>query len=348
MAFTDSAAGATRVDGAAPEFRVAAGEAWNAGDIIGYSGGWVRASGAIRPVCVALTSASNGEADRRVALCAVASGGRYSGGTAGSVLYLSDTAGQVSESAGTTTYPVGRVVSVDTVVLYPLSGVSASGLFEGPLSLSAAMVAAAITMSGALHATDDLRVSGFAGFSGPTVLHGDTFLDRVGVQGRLDVFGNATFRRGSVNGDALAPTGWTYRDTQVTDTQLKALLGTDITLVPTQGANKAIVVHAVYLFFDVTTTAYTLGSAAVKINYGGDAADIVDITEAGFLDQATDQARMYYLGGAAATPVIIAPVANVAVVLRAATADMTGGNAANTLSIRVYYSVVDTIAFAST
>lgn len=134
-------------------------------------------------------------------------------------------------------------------------------------------------------------------------------------------------------------------DVQLTNAQLLALLGTDVTLVAAPGVNRAIVVHAVYMFFDVTTTAYTLGSAALAIGYGSDGADIAVITEAGWLDTVADAGRWYQIGAVAATPDIITPVANTAVVMRSTSADMTGGNAANTLSVRVYYSVVDTVAF---
>ena len=136
-----------------------------------------------------------------------------------------------------------------------------------------------------------------------------------------------------------------YADVQVTNAQMLALLGTDITLVAAPGANRAIAVHKIHMVCDVTTTGYTIGTAVLAIGYGGDGPDIAAITEAGFLDQATDQVRIYSIGAAAATPDIITPSANAAVVLRATTADMTGGNAANTLSVRVYYSVVDTVAF---
>ena len=134
-------------------------------------------------------------------------------------------------------------------------------------------------------------------------------------------------------------------DVQLTNAQLLALLGTDITLVAAPGSNRAIVVHAIYMFFDVTTTAYTINAGATSIGYASDGANIAVVTEAGFLDTVADAGRWYQIGGAAATPAIITPVANAAIVIRKATADMTGGNAANTLSVRVYYSVVDTVAF---
>lgn len=129
-------------------------------------------------------------------------------------------------------------------------------------------------------------------------------------------------------------------NTQVTDTELKALLGTDITLVASPGANKAVIVHGIYFVFDVTTTGYTLGSAALAIGYGGDNADVQAITEAGFLDQTADQQRIYHPNSSN-----LVPTANQPIVLRSTVADLTGGNAANTLSIRVFHSTVSTIAF---
>ena len=149
-----------------------------------------------------------------------------------------------------------------------------------------------------------------------------------------------------MTGDASSVAQVRFVDVQLTNANLLALLGTDIVLVAAPGAGKAIVVHGIYMYFDVTTTAYTIGTATLQINYASDGADIAQITEAGFLDTATDAGRWYLLGGAIATPVITVPVANVGVVMRALTADMTGGNAANTLSVRTFYSVVDTAAFS--
>ena len=69
--------------------------------------------------------------------------------------------------------------------------------------------------------------------------------------------------------------------------------------------------------------------------------DIFAITEAGFLDTATDAGRIYR------PDAIVTPVANVGIVLRATTADMTGGNAANTLSMLASYRVVPAAAFSA-
>jgi len=83
----------------------------------------------------------------------------------------------------------------------------------------------------------------------------------------------------------------------------------------------------------------------MAIGYGTDGADILAITEAGFIDQTSDQTRVYYIGGAAATPVIVTPTANKDLVLRVTGANVASGNTANTLSVRVWYSVVDVAAF---
>lgn len=134
MAFADAGSGAVRVDAGSPQIAVTAGEAWSAGDLIGYSGGWVKADAnvPIRPLAVALTGAASGELSRPIAFVAVVYGGRYSGGTPGASLYASDTAGSVSESQGTITYPVGRVLAADVAVLYPLFGASDADLYHGP------------------------------------------------------------------------------------------------------------------------------------------------------------------------------------------------------------------------
>ncbi len=129
-----------------------------------------------------------------------------------------------------------------------------------------------------------------------------------------------------------------HANKRVNNTQMLALLGTDVTLVAAPGAGKTIIVDQAYLYFD-SAGAYTLGTAALAIGYGSDNADIAAITDAAFLDQATDQARVY------GPTLPLTPTSNVPVVLRATVADLTGGNAANTVSIFISYRVVPAAAF---
>ena len=201
--------------------------------------------------------------------------------------------------------------------------VTYSGLSYRPLSIGAADIAVDAITNDKM-ATDSVQGSNIAA----TVV----------ATGHL---ANSAVTSAKVEADLLQ-----YADVQVTNTQLLALLGTDITLVATPGANRAILVHAIHFVFDVTATGYTIGTAVPAIGYSSDGANLAVITAAGFLDQATDQLRYYQFGGTAAAPVITTPVTNAGVVLRSTVADMTGGNAANTLSVRVYYSVVDTVAFS--
>jgi len=138
---------------------------------------------------------------------------------------------------------------------------------------------------------------------------------------------------------APAPERQLSRVVQLTNAQVLALLATPQTLVPAPGANFAIVVERVHLFFDVTTTAYTLGTANTKVEYAN-GADIIDVVEAGWLDTAADAGRDYVPAVGAFTP-----VANSAVRIANEVAEFTGGNAANTLSIKTFYRIVPMLAF---
>jgi hypothetical protein len=145
-----------------------------------------------------------------------------------------------------------------------------------------------------------------------------------------------------------------YTDVQIPDGasagQLRALAANPVTLIPAPGANKAIIVLRVHLVFDVTTTGYTEPSAPdnIVIEYG-DGTDIVEVDATGFITANTDQVRHVwpaYAGGAAAAG--MTPVANSSVRIANNSTEWTGGNAANTLSIRTEYIIVPTIAFGTT
>jgi len=129
-------------------------------------------------------------------------------------------------------------------------------------------------------------------------------------------------------------------DVQITNAQLLAIRATPINLVPAPGAGKAIVVLGAQLYFD-SAGAYTVGTNDLQLEYAS-GADIAALIETvGFLDQATDQAR--YHAPAAGTQT---PVANSAVrLINSGASEFTGGNAANTLSVRVLYTIVDMAPF---
>ena len=123
MALTDAGTSATKIVGAAPFLFVTAGGAWFKGDLLGYSGASVvqadATATAIQPEFIAATDAVSGETNKKVYFQALVQGGRYTGGVAGATLYLSNTAGGCSESAGDTSIVVGRTLAADKVLLNP-------------------------------------------------------------------------------------------------------------------------------------------------------------------------------------------------------------------------------------
>ncbi len=133
-----------------------------------------------------------------------------------------------------------------------------------------------------------------------------------------------------------------YTDTQLTHTNIGALVGTPITVVAAPGANKAIIVHKYHIVADCAAGAYAEPSAPddLVLEYA-DGTDITGIIEATAL--LVNAGVQVITQGVLDT--VVVPDVNAVVRLLNSGGDYTSGNAANTLSIRVWYSVVDTIAF---
>ena len=135
--------------------------------------------------------------------------------------------------------------------------------------------------------------------------------------------------------------GGRVRDTQLTDTQVTALRATPRILVPTPGAGKAIIVDKVYAVLDDDAGTYTESADNLVIEYT-DGTDIMTMETTG------------WVGGAVSPRVqmppytaVFAPIANAGVQIKnSGDGEFGGGNAANSLSLRVYYHVVDVVAFA--
>lgn len=148
--------------------------------------------------------------------------------------------------------------------------------------------------------------------------------------------------------------GGSFVDVQLNDAQILALAAAPVTIVAAPGANRAVVVDAIYFFLDVVDGAYDDAAADGNLNLryvgGGDASAGFEMEADAFIDAAADAARFFahahdYVAGAA---LVVTPVANVGIELDNDGAEFTtAGNdtAANTLSIRVYYHIVDVVAF---
>jgi hypothetical protein len=130
---------------------------------------------------------------------------------------------------------------------------------------------------------------------------------------------------------------------QLTNTEVLALAtGSGVEIVAAPGANKSVVLHKVLLVADATAGAWVEPSAPddLVVQYNG-GADITGAIEAGVMVAADISVRTY---GVLDTE--LTPETNVAVNLFNTGGQWTGGNAANTMSIRIWYSVIDTVAFS--
>ncbi|MCZ6688248.1 MAG: hypothetical protein O7H41_01390 [Planctomycetota bacterium] len=132
-------------------------------------------------------------------------------------------------------------------------------------------------------------------------------------------------------------------NTQLTNAQMLLVAGTPVTLVPAPGANRGTIIHKVYLVCDSSGGAYTAGAADdLEVQYAGGVNISADIETSGFIDTGGVERRTY---GVLDSEVIVTP--NVAVeIFNNGGGEFGGGNAANTLSVRVWYSTVDTVPFS--
>ena len=155
--------------------------------------------------------------------------------------------------------------------------------------------------------------------------------------------GSISLPAGSVAMAALAEGSMRFIDTQLTNTQVLALAtGAGEELIAAPGANKAIVVHSVYFVADAAAGAWVEPSAPddLVVQYA-DGVDITGTIEGTALIGASVKFRKY---GVVDTELV--PDVNAAVMLFNTGGNWTGGNAANTFSVRIWHSVVDTVAFS--
>lgn len=148
--------------------------------------------------------------------------------------------------------------------------------------------------------------------------------------------------------------GGSFVDVQLDDAQILALAAAPITILQSPGALRAIVVDAVFMFLDVVDGAYDDVAADGDLNLryvgGGDASAGFNIQADGFIDAAADAARFFahahdYVAEAS---LVVTPEVDVGIEIDNDGAEFTtvaNDTAANTLSIRVYYHIIDMVAF---
>jgi len=158
-----------------------------------------------------------------------------------------------------------------------------------------------------------------------------------------DAVETAKIKAAAVTQAKLEEGSMVFVDKQLTNAQVLTLAnGAGLELIAAPGANKSIVVHKVLFVADAAAGAWTEPSAPddLVMQYNG-GADITGAIEAGVMVAADISVRTY---GVLDTE--LTPETNVAVNLFNTGGNWGGGNASNTMSVRIWYSVIDTVAFS--
>ena len=140
------------------------------------------------------------------------------------------------------------------------------------------------------------------------------------------------FTMGSIT--SLSTQGYLETTVSITNAQLTALQGTDVELIATPGANKAIKILELSAFLDYTAPAFTFASdILVSVKTAG--------TTLGTVPLAIGQA-------AVDTVYSVAPAAAILTTDRAVeltTAGAVGGGGGSTMQVKIRYQVLDITAF---
>src|SRR3972149_3192809 len=118
MALTDVTDGSRIILEGKGKVKITLGEAVKCGDLIGYSSGWKLAD-ANNSIYAELVAGEGGASGAEITAYRSARVGGVSGATAGNPIYLSDTAGAYSESAGTVIQVVGIQESATVMQVEP-------------------------------------------------------------------------------------------------------------------------------------------------------------------------------------------------------------------------------------
>ena len=190
-----------------------------------------------------------------------------------------------------------------------------------------------------------IRTGGFTVAAGGITVTGNSTLIGTlgGLTGLTVASGTVTLPANTILTAAVEDNLVQYADVQITNAQVKLLASTPITLVAAPGANRAIIVHRILLVADASNTAWVEPSAPddLVLQY----ADGVDITGATVIEGTALVANSVNVRTYGMLEAAVVPDVNAAVQIFNNGGNWTGGNAANTMSIRTWYSVVDTVAF---
>ena len=132
-------------------------------------------------------------------------------------------------------------------------------------------------------------------------------------------------------------------DTQLTHTQIINLAATSIELVPLPGADRAAIPFRALLVADTTAAAYTAGMGDdLRIRAAPGGVSWISPIETDVL-LATSGVQNINQSVAEIQP---SSTGNTGLELTNIGSELGAGNAANTLSVRVWYSIIDTVPFS--
>lgn len=132
-----------------------------------------------------------------------------------------------------------------------------------------------------------------------------------------------------------------FTDTQLTNSQVLNFRAIPITVVPAPGADLVLLLHRVWIVSDDSAGAWTETSDNLIVEYAGGENATVQITGSGLVGGAVQTRSVPITAGNLITEV------NVALQLfNTGDGEWGGGDAANTMSVRCFYSVVPAVAFS--
>ena len=131
------------------------------------------------------------------------------------------------------------------------------------------------------------------------------------------------------------------KDTQLTNSQVLAFRATPIAVVPAPGANLANIFIGAMIVSDDTAGAWTESSDNLKFDYADGVVLTGIITGSNLVGGGVQTLYRTATTGA------VDPDVNATIrIINTGNDEWGGGNSANTMSIRVWYSIVDAVAFS--
>ena len=137
----------------------------------------------------------------------------------------------------------------------------------------------------------------------------------------------------------LASSNFVFQEqTIITDAQIRALGGTPITIIPSPGSGLLAIPATITIEKDTSAGAYA-SNPSLLVRYSGIATNLTNAAYALSFTSTTDATATH----TASYDLLNATPSNTAIVLTHAAAEITGGNAANTLRVTATYYIANAI-----